>query len=69
MIETVVKKLNQHVFINSGNKKVNDKFLKSTLTILDKYWHSVKPMPEAYLEPSQTSTIKFPCDFCKEAPT
>ena len=31
-------------FINSRNKKINDKFLtliKLTLTILDKYWHSV----------------------------
>ena len=24
-------------------------------------------MPEAYLEPSRTSTITLSCDFCKEA--
>ena len=67
-----MKELNQHVFNLFEKQEGNDKFLKSILTISDKYWHSVnlstvKPMPEAYLESSQTSAIKFSCDFYKEA--
>ena len=36
-----MKELNQHVFFYSFEKQGNDKFLKSTFTISDKYWHSV----------------------------
>ena len=42
MIETaVMKELNQNVFYWFEKQEGNDKFLKSTLTISDKYWHSV----------------------------
>ena len=65
-------------FINSRNKKINDKFLtltKLALTILDKYCHSVNFfncktfIQEAHLEPSRKSTIKLFSDLLKEAPT
>ena len=62
------------LFINSKNKKINDKFLKLTLTILNKYWHSVtffavKFTPETYLEPSQTSTINLFLWFSRSSST
>ena len=42
MIETtVMKELNQHVFYYFEKQEGNDKFLTSTLTTSDKYWHSV----------------------------
>ena len=69
---SVMKELNQHLSIDSRNKKSMTNFWRwlwpyqINVDILQTF-STLKPILEAYLEPSRTLTIKLSCDFLERS--
>ena len=67
-----MKELNQHLSIDSRNKKSMTNFWRwlwpyqINVDILQTF-STLKPILEAYLEPSRTLTIKLSCDFLERS--